>query len=81
MIQNCGASTIRVITELRAKHAGGKNRTWGVDGLKGVIVDMEEHGIWEPLAVKLQTIKTAIETATLLLRIDAIVSGLKKNEN
>jgi len=78
LIQNCGASTIRVLTELRAKHAGCTNTTWGVDGHKGVIVDMEEHGIWEPLAVKLQTIKTAIETATLLLRIDAIVSGLKQ---
>jgi len=77
LIQNCGASTIRVLTELRAKHAGCTNVNWGVDGNKGVIVDMAEHGIWEPLAVKLQTIKTAIETATLLLRIDAIVSGLK----
>ena len=77
LIQNCGASTIRVLTELRAKHAGGANVTWGVDGNSGKIVDMEELGIWEPLAVKLQTIKTSIETATLLLRIDAIVSGLK----
>lgn len=78
IIQNCGASTIRVLTELRAKHAGCTNHSWGVDGHKGVLADMTELGIWEPLAVKLQTIKTAIETATLLLRIDAIVSGTKK---
>lgn len=77
LIQNCGASTIRVLTELRAKHAGGTNVNWGVDGHTGAITDMAELGIWEPLAVKLQTIKTALETATLLLRIDAIVSGLK----
>lgn len=32
----------------------------------------------EPLAVKLQAYKTAIETAILLLRIDDIVSGSKK---
>lgn len=77
LIQNCGASTIRVLTELRAKHAGCTNPSWGVDGHSGKITDMEDLGIWEPLSVKLQTIKTAIETATLLLRIDAIVSGLK----
>ena len=34
----------------------------------------------EPLAVKAQTIKTAVEAATLLLRIDDIVSGLKRRE-
>jgi len=79
LIQNCGASTIRVLTEIRAKHAGCSNVTWGVDGVKGKPVDMNEFGIWEPMAVKLQTIKTAIETATLLLRIDAIVSGLKRS--
>jgi T-complex protein 1 subunit gamma len=78
IIQNCGASTVRVLTELRAKHAGCTNHTWGVDGQEGKIADMTELGIWEPLSVKLQTIKTAIETATLLLRIDAIVSGTKK---
>jgi T-complex protein 1 subunit gamma len=78
LIQNCGASTIRVLTELKAKHATTGNATWGVDGNKGQVVDMDELGIWEPLSVKLQTVKTAIETATLLMRIDAIVSGLKR---
>ena len=39
---------------------------------------MEQLGIWEPLAVKAQTYKTAVETAILLLRIDDIVSGHKK---
>ena len=35
--------------------------------------------IWEPYAVKVQTVKTAIESAAMLLRIDDIVSGVKKN--
>ena len=46
----------------------------------GSIVDMKELGVWEPLAVKSQTIKTAVESATLLLRIDDIVSGMSKRE-
>ena len=41
---------------------------------------MKELGVWEPLAVKAQTIKTAVESATLLLRIDDIVSGMSKRE-
>lgn len=39
---------------------------------------MKELGIWEPYVVKTQTIKTAIESATLLLRIDDIVSGIQR---
>ncbi|KAE8588777.1 hypothetical protein XENTR_v10022731 [Xenopus tropicalis] len=78
LVQNCGASTIRVLTSLRAKHTQEGCQTWGVDGEAGVLVDMKELGIWEPLAVKLQTYKTAVETAILLLRIDDIVSGHKR---
>ncbi|KAJ2747617.1 T-complex protein 1 subunit gamma, partial [Coemansia pectinata] len=73
LIQNGGGNAMRTLTELRAKHANGLT-TWGVDGEKGVPVDMNEYGIWEPLAVKLQTIKTAIDSASLLLRVDDIVS-------
>lgn len=78
LIQNCGASTIRLLTSLRAKHTQEGCETWGVNGETGTLVDMRELGIWEPLAVKLQTYKTAVETAVLLLRIDDIVSGHKK---
>merc|ERR1719499_1715161 len=80
LAQNCGANTIRTLTALRAKHAqeGQKNVNWGINGETGQLADMSEVGIWEPLSVKLQVYKTAIETAILLLRIDDIVSGSKK---
>jgi len=78
IIQNCGANTIRTLTALRAKHATPGNTSWGINGEEGVLVDMHEYGIWEPFAVKAQVLKTAIETAILLLRIDDIVSGTKK---
>ncbi|KAJ2699654.1 T-complex protein 1 subunit gamma [Coemansia sp. IMI 203386] len=77
LIQNGGGNAIRTLTELRAKHAAGQT-TWGVDGEKGVPADMNDYGVWEPLAVKLQTIKTAIDSASLLLRVDDIVSGTSK---
>ncbi|CAK6983091.1 T-complex protein 1 subunit gamma [Scomber scombrus] len=80
LIQNCGASTIRVLTSLRAKHIQEDSVNWGVDGETGLLSDMISLGIWEPLAVKAQTYKTAVETAILLLRIDDIVSGHKKKD-
>jgi len=81
LIQNCGASTIRTLTALRAKHAQPNSSTWGIDGNTGTIVDMKTFGVWEPVSVKLQVYKTAIETAILLLRIDDIVSGVKKQQD
>merc|ERR1711953_1091415 len=80
LAQNCGANTVRTLTTLRAKHAEGTNSCFGVNGLSGKIEDMKALGIFEPLAVKLQTYKTAVETAILLLRIDDIVSGSKKKD-
>jgi T-complex protein 1 subunit gamma len=71
LVTNSGSSPIRVLTELRAKHAEG-NYTWGINGDTGKIVDMKEYGVWEPTAVKLQSIKTAVESACLLLRVDEI---------
>ena len=85
LAQNCGANVIRTLTKLRAKHAewttessGGKACTFGIDGDKGTIVDMKELGVWEAYAVKVQSIKTAVESAAMLLRIDDIVSGLSQ---
>ena len=93
LIQNCGANTIRVLTQLRvstrtharmllfqvsprspilnlmlvprttwkAKHATAGNTSWGVNGDTGEVVDMNVLGVWDPLSVKEQTLKTAVE--------------------
>lgn len=62
LAQNAGASPIRVLTRLRAKHVEG-HTSWGLDGESGNLVDMKEYGVWEPEAVKLQSIKTAVEVS------------------
>jgi T-complex protein 1 subunit gamma len=82
LAQNCGSKTVRVVTELRAKHASNPvaNSSWGIDGNKGIPADMKQVGIWEPLSVKTQTFKTALEAACLLLRVDVIVSGISKKD-
>lgn len=87
LTENCGGNVIRVLTELRAKHVekgsdgSATGAYWGVDGLKGCVADMTKVGIWEPLVVKTQTMKTAVEAAAMLLRIDDIVSGLSKKKD
>jgi len=80
LIENCGGTAIRELTALRAKHAQGANPYFGIDGDKGVPVDMRELKVWDSFSVKSQTIKTAIEAACMLLRIDDIVSGMSKGK-
>lgn len=80
LAQNCGANVIRILTELRTKHNLASGHTWGINGTTGAAVDMTELGIWEPYCVKTQTLKTAIESACLILRIDDVVSGTRKKK-
>lgn len=77
--QNCGADTIRVITKLRAAHAEGKI-TMAIDGEKGVLADAADIDMWESLLVKESVVKTAMEAACMLMRIDDIVSGVTSEE-
>lgn len=73
LASNCGVSVIRAVTALRAKHAAAYEEDehgkcpWGINGTTGELVSMEELGIWEPFSVKVQTIKTAIESACMIL--------------
>ena len=47
----------------QAKHSASGNTSWGIDGEKGALSDMEELGVWDPYAVKAQTYKTAMEVS------------------
>lgn len=82
LIQNCGGDAIRLLTELKAKHAAGEGSSWGLDGVAGKLVKMTDtpNGVWESVAVKTQTIKTAIESACMILRVDDIVAGVTKKQ-
>jgi T-complex protein 1 subunit gamma len=82
LAQNCGADVVRIITSLRAKHAseGPDGMFLGLDGNAGTIADMRTINVWEPVLVKLQTFKTAVESSCMLLRIDDVVSGIKKKK-
>ncbi len=62
--QNCGADVVRVITDLRAKHADNSDKNnmyFGVNGQTGKIQSMKDLNVWDTLAVKKQTLKTSVE--------------------
>jgi len=74
--ENAGLDPIDILTELRARHE--KDEKWaGVDVFAGKIEDMWKLGVYEPLAVKKQIIKSATEAATMLLRIDDVIAAGK----
>jgi thermosome len=72
--ENAGLDPVDLLLELRARHEKGKK--WaGVDVFEGKIKDMRDLGVYEPLAVKKQTIKSAAEAATMILRVDDVIAS------
>lgn len=66
---------------MRAKHSNTSdpnNIYYGVNGITGKVENMKTLNVWDTLSVKKQTLKTAVESACMILRIDDIVSGGKK---
>jgi len=73
LAENAGLHSISIVTELRNRHAQG-DRTAGINVRKGVISDMLEENVVQPLLVSTSAINLATETVTLLLKIDDIVA-------
>jgi len=74
LAKNAGMNPIDTITQLRAKQSAGEKFT-GVDIENGQIGDISKLEIIEPIKVKEQIIKSATETANMILRIDNIVAS------
>lgn len=77
LAQSAGMPEIDTLTELRAKHSNG-GKWVGVDAISGKVTDMSARGVIEPYVVKLQVLKSAVETAAMILRIDGLVISPKK---
>jgi len=76
LAENAGLNTIDILSELKVQHEKGK--VWaGVNVQSGKVEDMKKLGVLEPLSVKTQTIKSAAEAATMILRIDDVIAGGK----
>jgi len=76
LAENAGLDPIDVISDLRAAHEKGEK--WaGIDVFEGKVSDMEKLGVYEPVAVKKQAIKSATEAATMILKIDDVIAAGK----
>ena len=73
LARNAGMNPIDAITQLRSKHSAGEKYV-GVNVNDGLISDMEKLDIIEPIKVKEQIIKSATETANMILRIDNVIA-------
>jgi chaperonin GroEL (HSP60 family) len=76
LTENAGLDPIDILSELRARHEKGE--TWaGIEVHSGKVQDMTQAGVFEPLAVKKQIIKSATEAASMILKIDDVVAAGK----
>jgi len=78
LAENAGMDTIEAMTQLRALHEQGKK--WaGVDAIEGKIADMWEKNVIEPANITIQAIKSAVEAAIMVLKIDDVIAAIGKS--
>ena len=76
LTENAGLDPIDILSELRSRHEKGE--TWaGIDVLEGKVQDMTKVGVFEPITVKKQIIKSATEAASMILKIDDVIAAGK----
>ncbi|MCS7125664.1 MAG: TCP-1/cpn60 chaperonin family protein [Aigarchaeota archaeon] len=79
LAESSGIDSIETIVNLRARHKEGQK--WaGVNVFAGKIEDMWKLDVLEPVLVKKQIIKSAVEAASMILKIDDIIAASKLEE-
>ncbi|KAJ1859918.1 T-complex protein 1 subunit delta, partial [Coemansia sp. RSA 989] len=74
LAENTGLSPIAIVTELRNRHANGE-KTAGINVRKGMISDMQQENVIQPLLVTTSAIELATETVRMLMKIDDILAS------
>ncbi len=74
---NAGMDPIDAQVEFRAKHATESGKWFGIEAADGKVKDMYQRQVFEPLAVKVQVIRSATEAASMILRIDDVIAAGK----
>ncbi len=76
LTENAGLDPIDILSDLRSRHE--KGQTWaGIEAVEGKVQDMSKKGVFEPITVKKQIIKSATEAASLILKIDDVIAAGK----
>ncbi len=77
LAENAGLDPVDIIVALRAAHEKTGGAWMGIDAYTGKVVDMMMQGVVEPVSVKEQAIKSAVEAASMILRIDDVIAASK----
>ena len=80
LAENGGLEAIDVLVELRSAHEKQDGQYKGVNVFTGKIENMRDKGVLEPLIVKEQAVKSATESAAMILRIDDVIASTKPKE-
>ena len=75
--ENGGWDPIDVLVDLRSAHDKEGGKYFGVNVFTGKIQNSIDSGVVEPIVVKEQAIKSAAESASMILRIDDVISATK----
>ncbi|MFB6080636.1 MAG: thermosome subunit alpha [Haloferacaceae archaeon] len=74
LAQNAGRDPIDALVELRAANDEGRAGIVGAGGT-AEMVDPVERGVLDPAAVKREAVRSATEAATMIVRIDDVISA------
>lgn len=74
LAENAGMDPIETMVSLTAKHKAGDLHA-GVDVVNGKLGNMYNMHVLDPLLVKKQTIKSAVEAACMILKIDDVIAA------
>jgi thermosome len=80
LAENAGLEPIDILVELRSAHEKSDGQYKGVNVFTGKVENMREKGVVEPLVVKEQAVKSATESAAMILRIDDVIAATKPKE-
>jgi len=80
LAENAGLEPIDIVVELRAAHEKTDGAHMGVNVFTGKVENMYDNGVVEPLVVKEQAVKSAAESASMILRIDDVIAATKPKE-
>jgi chaperonin GroEL (HSP60 family) len=80
LAENAGLEPIDIIVELRACPRKKDGHLMGVNVFTGKVENMYNNGVVEPAIVKEQAVKSAAESASMILRIDDIIAATKPKE-
>jgi thermosome len=80
LAENAGLEPIDVIVDARAAHDKPDGQYMGVNVFNGKVENMSAKGVVEPVVVKEQAIKSAAESASMILRIDDVIASSKPRE-